>query len=84
MVETVSALLEMSGLTNPFWLYFFPLFLVKTSFPPTAELLQNLPVFTLSPSRVYQAVKLYLFSTASGGFNCPLAMTDGAAKVIEV
>ncbi|XP_040504202.1 acyl-CoA dehydrogenase family member 11 isoform X2 [Gallus gallus] len=34
-------------------------------------------------SRVYQAVKLYLFSTASGGFNCPLAMTDGAAKVIE-
>uniref|UniRef100_A0A669PXA4 Acyl-CoA dehydrogenase family member 11 n=1 Tax=Phasianus colchicus TaxID=9054 RepID=A0A669PXA4_PHACC len=34
-------------------------------------------------SRVHQAVKLYLFSTASGGFNCPLAMTDGAAKVIE-
>uniref|UniRef100_A0A493TTS6 Acyl-CoA dehydrogenase family member 11 n=1 Tax=Anas platyrhynchos platyrhynchos TaxID=8840 RepID=A0A493TTS6_ANAPP len=34
-------------------------------------------------SRVHQAVKLYLFSTTSGGFNCPLAMTDGAAKVIE-
>ncbi|XP_064530666.1 acyl-CoA dehydrogenase family member 11-like [Pseudopipra pipra] len=34
-------------------------------------------------SRLYQAVKLYLFSTSSGGFNCPLAMTDGAAKVIE-
>ncbi|XP_064890006.1 acyl-CoA dehydrogenase family member 11 isoform X2 [Columba livia] len=34
-------------------------------------------------SRMYQAVKLYLFSSSSGGFNCPLAMTDGAAKVIE-
>ncbi|NXV78760.1 ACD11 dehydrogenase, partial [Atlantisia rogersi] len=34
-------------------------------------------------SRLYQAVKLYLFSSCSGGFNCPLAMTDGAAKVIE-
>ncbi|XP_008931697.2 acyl-CoA dehydrogenase family member 11 [Manacus vitellinus] len=34
-------------------------------------------------SRLYQAVKLYLFSTSSGGFSCPLAMTDGAAKVIE-
>ncbi|NXO02933.1 ACD11 dehydrogenase, partial [Rhinopomastus cyanomelas] len=34
-------------------------------------------------SRLYQAAKLYLFSSASGGFSCPLAMTDGAAKVIE-
>ncbi|KFP80066.1 hypothetical protein N310_03714, partial [Acanthisitta chloris] len=34
-------------------------------------------------SRLYQAVKLYLFSSCSGGFSCPLAMTDGAAKVIE-
>ncbi|NWI14165.1 ACD11 dehydrogenase, partial [Crypturellus soui] len=34
-------------------------------------------------SRVHQAIKLYLFSYFSGGFNCPLAMTDGAAKVIE-
>ncbi|XP_068268652.1 acyl-CoA dehydrogenase family member 11-like [Nyctibius grandis] len=34
-------------------------------------------------SRLHQAVKLYLFSNFSGGFNCPLAMTDGAAKVIE-
>ncbi|NWS48358.1 ACD11 dehydrogenase, partial [Probosciger aterrimus] len=34
-------------------------------------------------SRLLQAVKLYLFSSSSGGFNCPLAMTDGAAKVIE-
>ncbi|XP_010302385.2 acyl-CoA dehydrogenase family member 11 [Balearica regulorum gibbericeps] len=35
-------------------------------------------------SRLHQAVKLYLFSSSSGGFNCPLAMTDGAAKVIEL
>ncbi|XP_052652852.1 acyl-CoA dehydrogenase family member 11-like isoform X1 [Harpia harpyja] len=34
-------------------------------------------------SRLHQAVKLYLFSSSSGGFGCPLAMTDGAAKVIE-
>nr|XP_009668546.1 PREDICTED: short/branched chain specific acyl-CoA dehydrogenase, mitochondrial-like [Struthio camelus australis]XP_009668547.1 PREDICTED: short/branched chain specific acyl-CoA dehydrogenase, mitochondrial-like [Struthio camelus australis]XP_009668548.1 PREDICTED: short/branched chain specific acyl-CoA dehydrogenase, mitochondrial-like [Struthio camelus australis]XP_009668549.1 PREDICTED: short/branched chain specific acyl-CoA dehydrogenase, mitochondrial-like [Struthio camelus australis] len=34
-------------------------------------------------SRVHQAIKLYLFSNSSGGFSCPLAMTDGAAKVIE-
>ncbi|XP_074777445.1 acyl-CoA dehydrogenase family member 11-like isoform X2 [Athene noctua] len=34
-------------------------------------------------SRLHQAVKLYLFSSLSGGFSCPLAMTDGAAKVIE-
>ncbi|NXU12391.1 ACD11 dehydrogenase, partial [Pardalotus punctatus] len=34
-------------------------------------------------SRLYQAVKLFLFSSSSGGFSCPLAMTDGAAKVIE-
>ncbi|XP_069651504.1 acyl-CoA dehydrogenase family member 11 isoform X2 [Haliaeetus albicilla] len=34
-------------------------------------------------SRLHQAVKLYLFSSSSGGFSCPLAMTDGAAKVIE-
>ncbi|KAM7089922.1 acyl-CoA dehydrogenase family member 11-like isoform 2-T5 [Ciconia maguari] len=34
-------------------------------------------------SRLHQAIKLYLFSSSSGGFNCPLAMTDGAAKVIE-
>ncbi|KAM9219503.1 acyl-CoA dehydrogenase family member 11-like [Leptosomus discolor] len=34
-------------------------------------------------SRLHQAVKLYLFAAFSGGFTCPLAMTDGAAKVIE-
>ncbi|XP_009708673.1 PREDICTED: uncharacterized protein LOC104169454, partial [Cariama cristata] len=34
-------------------------------------------------SRLYQAVKLYLYSVFSGSFGCPVAMTDGAAKVIE-
>ncbi|XP_053938619.1 acyl-CoA dehydrogenase family member 11 isoform X2 [Cuculus canorus] len=34
-------------------------------------------------SRLHQAAKLYLFSSCSGIFGCPLAMTDGAAKVIE-
>ncbi|CAI9598621.1 unnamed protein product [Staurois parvus] len=35
-------------------------------------------------SRLIQVVKLYLYSPSSGLFTCPLAMTDGAAKVIEV
>lgn len=34
-------------------------------------------------SRVYQMSKLLLFSPSSGLYTCPLAMTDGAAKVIE-
>ncbi|XP_077776309.1 acyl-CoA dehydrogenase family member 11-like isoform X1 [Podarcis muralis] len=34
-------------------------------------------------SRVHQIAKLYLFAPSSGFFSCPLAMTDGAAKVIE-
>lgn len=34
-------------------------------------------------SRVYQMSKLYIFSPSSGLYTCPLAMTDGAAKVIE-
>uniref|UniRef100_A0A8C5DLY2 Acyl-CoA dehydrogenase family member 11-like n=1 Tax=Gouania willdenowi TaxID=441366 RepID=A0A8C5DLY2_GOUWI len=34
-------------------------------------------------SRVYQMCKLYLFSPSSGLYTCPLAMTDGAAKVIQ-
>uniref|UniRef100_A0A3P8NC17 Acyl-CoA dehydrogenase family, member 11 n=1 Tax=Astatotilapia calliptera TaxID=8154 RepID=A0A3P8NC17_ASTCA len=34
-------------------------------------------------SRVYQMSKLYLFSPSSGLYTCPLAMTDGAAKVIQ-
>ncbi|KAM8962201.1 acyl-CoA dehydrogenase family member 11-like [Pelodytes ibericus] len=34
-------------------------------------------------SRLVQVVKLYLYAPSSGLFTCPLAMTDGAAKVIE-
>jgi hypothetical protein len=36
------------------------------------------------PSRLHQAAKLYLYSPSSGLYSCPLAMTDGAAKLIEV
>lgn len=35
-------------------------------------------------SRLYQFVKLYLFTPSSAIFTCPLAMTDGAARLIEV
>jgi hypothetical protein len=35
-------------------------------------------------SRLYQYIKLFLFSPSSGLYSCPLAMTDGAAKLIEV
>ena len=34
-------------------------------------------------SRVYQFAKLYLFHPSSAYYTCPLAMTDGAAKLIE-
>ena len=34
-------------------------------------------------SRLYQALKLCMFSPSSGLYSCPLAMTDGAAKTIE-
>ncbi|XP_053862088.1 acyl-CoA dehydrogenase family member 11-like isoform X2 [Malaclemys terrapin pileata] len=34
-------------------------------------------------SRVQQVAKLYLYAPSAGLFTCPLAMTDGAAKVIE-
>ena len=34
-------------------------------------------------ARVHQFAKLHLYSPASGMYNCPLAMTDGAAKLIE-
>ncbi|XP_043924301.1 acyl-CoA dehydrogenase family member 11-like [Protopterus annectens] len=34
-------------------------------------------------SRLYQVAKLYLYAPSAGLFTCPLAMTDGAAKVIE-
>lgn len=35
-------------------------------------------------SRLYQFVKLYLFTPSSAIYTCPLAMTDGAARLIEV
>eukprot|EP00743_Colponemidia_sp_Colp-15_P004354 GILK01004696.1.p1 GENE.GILK01004696.1~~GILK01004696.1.p1 ORF type:complete len:636 (-),score=116.45 GILK01004696.1:183-1988(-) len=35
-------------------------------------------------SRLYQFSKLYLFAPSSGLYSCPLAMTDGAARVCEV
>ncbi len=35
-------------------------------------------------SRIEQFVKLYLFSPSSAIYACPLAMTDGAARLIEV
>lgn len=35
-------------------------------------------------SRVVQFAKLYLFHPSSAFYSCPLAMTDGAAKLIEL
>lgn len=35
-------------------------------------------------SRVYQFAKLYLFNPSSAIYTCPLAMTDGGAKLTEV
>ena len=35
-------------------------------------------------SRVYQFAKLYLFHPSSAFYSCPLAMTDGAARVLEL
>ncbi|XP_051993148.1 acyl-CoA dehydrogenase family member 11-like isoform X1 [Xyrauchen texanus] len=34
-------------------------------------------------NRVYQMSKMYLFAPSAGLYTCPLAMTDGAAKVIQ-
>lgn len=34
-------------------------------------------------SRLYQFVKLYLYTASSAIYTCPLAMTDGAARLIE-
>lgn len=34
-------------------------------------------------ARVFQFAKLYLFTCASAIYSCPLAMTDGAARLIE-
>ncbi len=35
-------------------------------------------------SRVYQMALLYLYSPSSAFFSCPLAMTDGAARALEI
>ena len=35
-------------------------------------------------SRLYQFAKLYLYHPSSAFFSCPLAMTDGAARAIEL
>ncbi|HRN93903.1 MAG TPA: hypothetical protein PL084_04190, partial [Chitinophagales bacterium] len=35
-------------------------------------------------SRLYQFVKLYLYTPSSAIYSCPLAMTDGGVKLIEV
>lgn len=35
-------------------------------------------------SRIYQFAKLYLFHPSSAFYTCPLAMTDGAARVLEL
>lgn len=35
-------------------------------------------------SRVHQFAKLYLFNPSSATYSCPLAMTDGAARLLEV
>lgn len=35
-------------------------------------------------SRLYQFVKLYLYTASSAIYTCPLAMTDGAARLIEI
>ena len=34
-------------------------------------------------ARVYQFIKLYLWSPSSGLYGCPISMTDGACFVIE-
>ncbi|KAG0322369.1 hypothetical protein BGZ99_003367 [Dissophora globulifera] len=35
-------------------------------------------------SRIYQMAKLMLWTSGSGLYSCPIAMTDGCARVIEV
>ncbi|MCB0507650.1 MAG: acyl-CoA dehydrogenase family protein [Bacteroidetes bacterium] len=35
-------------------------------------------------SRLYQFIKLYYYTPSSAIYSCPLAMTDGAARVVEV
>ena len=48
------------------------------------EGLISIPYTTnLRNARVYQAAKLYMFGANSGLYNCPLAMTDGAAYLVS-
>src|SRR3989338_8278795 len=35
-------------------------------------------------SRIHQFARVYLFSASSASYTCPLAMTDGAARAIEL
>ncbi|EAL72525.1 hypothetical protein DDB_G0270350 [Dictyostelium discoideum AX4] len=35
-------------------------------------------------SRIYQYIKIYLFACSSAVFDCPMSMTDGAARLIEL
>ena len=38
---------------------------------------------TLLCKRIYQITKLFLFNASSGMVSCPLAMTDGAAYILN-
>lgn len=38
----------------------------------------------LTSGRIHQFLKIYLFHPSSAFYTCPLAMTDGAAKLIQV
>ena len=40
--------------------------------------------FAFVSSRLYQVCKLMLFASTSGLYSCPLAMTDGAIKILKV
>ena len=40
----------------------------------------NVPFY----SRIYQAAKLMLYFPSSGLYYCPVAMSDGAARILEV
>ncbi|EGC32589.1 hypothetical protein DICPUDRAFT_49513 [Dictyostelium purpureum] len=35
-------------------------------------------------SRIYQYIKIYLFACSSAVFDCPLSMTDGGARLLEL
>ena len=48
------------------------------------SLLVSLLFLSLYLSRLHQMAKNYLYSPSSGLYSCPLAMTDGAARLIEV